>query len=169
LKSYQCHEWVHLNFISTWLQQFNLFHFLCFLLFFRYASSVILWLDPKSSIPSKLASPSFYHASILCCWCLFIPPCKSSCSSCCINGLTSTLFPSNIMLYNKQHVMTSRKKKVWRLLLTNNSLKVFFNISKAFSTTFLPFERCLLYNTSKNVCLMFTLCLWGIMGQGKSE
>ncbi len=163
LKLFQCHEWVHFNFNSIWLQQFNLFHFLCALLFPRYASSVTLWLDPESSIPSKLASPSLCPTSILCYWRVFIPPYRSSYSSCCISALTSTSLPSNIMLYNKQHVTTLKGKKVWRLFLTNNSLKIYFNIPKAFSTTLLPFERHLLYSASKNVCMMFALCLWGIM------
>jgi hypothetical protein len=95
LKSFQCHEWVHFNFISTCF-------IFCVFLFLRYASSVILWMDHESLITFKLAFPSLCLASILCCWCLLIPPCKSSCSSCYINALTSTSIPSNIMLYNKQ-------------------------------------------------------------------
>ncbi len=102
LKSFQCHEWIHFNYISTWLQQFNLFHFLCAFLFLRYVSSVTIWLDHESLVPSKLASPSLCPTSIICCWCLLIPPYKSSCSNWCINTLTSTSLPSNNMLYNKQ-------------------------------------------------------------------
>lgn len=95
-------EIISMPWMSSFQFHFNLFHFLCVFLFLRYASSVILWMDHESLITFKLAFPSLCLASILCCWCLLIPPCKSSCSSCYINALTSTSIPSNIMLYNKQ-------------------------------------------------------------------
>jgi hypothetical protein len=78
--------------------------------------------------------------------CLLIPPCWYSFSNYNISASTSTSLPFNVKLYSKQqHVTTSGMKRIWRLFLNNNILKVFFNIPKAFFITFL-LERCLLYN-----------------------
>ncbi len=78
-----------------------------------------------------------------------------------------TSFPSNIKLYSKQH-LTWRMKKIWILLLNKKKNLIFFDIPETLSTTSLPLERFLLYNSSKNVCLMFTLYLWKIVTQSKS-
>jgi hypothetical protein len=76
-------------------------------------------------------------------------------------------FFSSIMLCKIKHTTTSSKKATCKLVLSNNSLKLFFKIPNEFSTTFFPRLNYLLNNDSK--IIQGTLpCLWSIINHGNN-
>jgi hypothetical protein len=70
-------------------------------------------------------------------------------------------------LYKIQHTTTSSKKTTWKLILNNNSLKLFFKIPNEFSTTLLLRLNCLLNNDSKIVQRTLPY-LWSIINHGNN-
>jgi len=92
---------------------------------------------------------------------------STSNSSQAIKVAMSKPFLSSIMLYKIRHTTTSSKKTTCKLVLNNNSLKLFFKTPNEFSTTFLHQLNYLLNNDSKIV--QWTLpYLWSIINHGNN-
>lgn len=92
----------------------------------------------------------------------------SFCSKWNINLSMSISLPFKIMLWSMQwQTTTFGKNKTCRFDLINNSLKVFFNISKLFSSTILARNNYLLYNACSIKCWI-AFCLLGTISHGNN-